>query len=540
MDTFGPALRDARERAGWTQARLAGAAGISIHTLSAYERGRRAPVNDAVIRRLAASLGIEPTLLLRAAALGFDVSVAPEERVRMTDLQLQIERYPWPALMNNENLEVVGMNTSARTLAGLDIGALTEPGARHLLRLLLEDLGAHLSNREDVVRRLAAILKSDRVQPGGGPNGPRFMPAVVEWLGRIDPGIQAWLFGIWGTTPPWEYGNRLAFRAEWHTGDGAALAFNCLVTPWSNFLGVWAFDWLPADGPSWEWFHRRRGIHEPVQPIPWSARIEERRRAYGLTRRDVATLARVSESTVYQWERGTRRPTPAHLSALVQGMPMDGATAGLIAEGLTFDAVPSAAYRYLRGETIAGRPDLAALEVQEIDVGHIEGEIETHPWPCLVVDGAGVIACANRKAWWLLEHVSGTAPGQRPEMFALVGSKWFRDRCLDWASCVPVLLEFPARLLPRPPEPSAAARRFVDSQPGGRETIEEMERLRAGYDPEPASRAFSVLRWREGHVDLTFHCVVSPWNIWDPYVAIDLHPGDGVTWEWLAAQERQM
>ncbi|MBE0608612.1 MAG: helix-turn-helix transcriptional regulator [Dehalococcoidia bacterium] len=258
-----------------------------------------------------------------------------------------------------------------------------------------------------------------------------------------------------------------------------------------------------------------------------------------MTRKSVASLAGVSESTVYQWERGTRRPTPAHLAALVQGMPMDGATAGLIAEALGLDPVPAAAYRYLRGETIAGRPDLSSLEVREIDVWHIQGEIETHPWPCLVVDGAGVIACANRKVSWLLEHVSGSAPGQRPEMFALVGSKWFRERCLDWASCVPVLLEFPARLLPRPPEPSAAARHFVDSQPGGCATVEEMERLRAAYDPEPASRAFTVLKWREGQVDLTFYCVVSPWNIWDPYVAIDLHPGDGATWRWINASGRR-
>ncbi len=533
---LGTTLRAARRRAGLTQSQLASAAGISIHTLSAYELNRRAPATDAVIRRLATSLGIDPTPLLEAAAFAFDVSVAPEERVRMTGLQQQIERYPWPALMNNENLEVVGMNAPARTLAGLDIGTLTEPGARHLLRLLLDDLGMHLSNRDDVLRRLAAILKSDRVQPGGGPNGPRFMPAVAEWLGRIDPGLRLWLLGIWAATPAWEYGNRLAFRAEWQTVEGATLAFNCLVTPWSNFLGVWAFDWLPADGESWDWLRGQRQLVEPTDPMPWTTRLEERRHAYGLTRSEVAALAGVSEGTVYQWERGTRRPTPAHLSALVLGMPMDGATAGLIAEALGLDLVPSAAYRYLRGETIAGRPDLATMEVQEIDVGHIQGEIETHPWPCLVVDGDGVIACANRKASWLLGHVSGSAPGQRLEMFALVGSKWFRERCVDWASCVPVLLEFPGRLLPRPPEPSAVARHFVDSQPGGEETIEEMARLRAAYAPEPASRAFTVVRWREGQVDLTFHCVVSPWNIWDPYVAIDLHPADGVAWEWLSAR----
>lgn len=525
-------------RAGTTRSQLASAAGISTHTLAAYELNRRTPTTDAMIRRLATGLGIDPVPLLEAAAFAFDVSVPPDERVRMAGLQVQIERYPWPSLMNNENLEVVGMNAPARTLAGLDISAVAEPGARHLLRLLLDELGTRLLNRDDVLRRLTAILKSDRVQPGGGPNGPRFMPAVVEWLGRIDPDVRIWLLGIWAATPAWEYGNRLAFRAEWQTGEGATLAFNCLVTPWSNFLGVWAFDWFPANGESWDWLRRLKQLREPDEPMPWTKRLEERRRAYGLTRSEVAALAGVSEGTVYQWERGTRKPTPAHLSALVLGMPMDGATAALIAEDLALDSAPSAAYRYLRGETIAGRPDLATLEVQEVDAGHIQGEIETHPWPCLVVDGAGVIACANRKASWLPEHVSGSAPGQPPEMFALVGSKRFRERCLDWAVCVPVLLEFPARLLPRKPEPSAAAVGAVAGQPGGEEAIEEMSRLCAAYAPEPASRAFTVLRWREGQIDLTFHCVVSPWNIWDSYVAIDLHPGDGATWRWIDANGR--
>jgi transcriptional regulator with XRE-family HTH domain len=51
----GTALRDARQRAGLTQAALAGRAGTSQATISAYESGRKDPSVETFSRLLAAT-----------------------------------------------------------------------------------------------------------------------------------------------------------------------------------------------------------------------------------------------------------------------------------------------------------------------------------------------------------------------------------------------------------------------------------------------------------------------------------------------------
>ena len=61
MDTAS-LIRNARERAGMTQAVLAERAGTSAPTISAYEHGARHPRADVLLRLLAAA-GVEPVLV---------------------------------------------------------------------------------------------------------------------------------------------------------------------------------------------------------------------------------------------------------------------------------------------------------------------------------------------------------------------------------------------------------------------------------------------------------------------------------------------
>jgi len=530
---FGEILKAERTRSGLTQAELASRAGLSVHAVSSYELGRRVPADEGTVRGLAAALGIDSGILLAVAHVGGDTGIPLAARTRMRDIEACVERYPWPCLVNNENIEVVAMNHAARHVAGVGIDDLVEPGARHLLRLILDVLGERLINRDEVLRRVAAILKSDRVDPSATSGNPRLLPAVMSWLASAPADVREYVFGIWATTPPWTYGNRLSFDADWCTSDGEALRFHCVVTPWNVFQGVWGFDWLPADGRTWEWLRARSGLTPDRRRPGWNNRLEERRLAYGLSRAELAGLSGVSESAVYQWERGTRRPTLANLATLVRGMVMDGATAGLIADDLGLEPIASAAYRYLHGEMVEGRPDLASLEVRDIDSAHIQGEIEAHAWPCVVVGASGQFVCANRQAAWLTGAALRVAPDEPATLLGLAGSAKFREQCLNWPAVAPVLLEYPAQVLPRRPEASEAVLEAVLAQPGGEAILSEIAVLTGEFEPEPPARSFVPLHWRAGDAELTFHCVISPWNLWDPFVAIDLHPADGVTWEWV-------
>ena len=56
--SFGERLRSAREKAEFTQAKLAEEAGITQGQVSAWERDRLTPVADTRLSRLAAALGV--------------------------------------------------------------------------------------------------------------------------------------------------------------------------------------------------------------------------------------------------------------------------------------------------------------------------------------------------------------------------------------------------------------------------------------------------------------------------------------------------
>lgn len=518
---FGAILRENRRKAGMSRAAVAAAAGISPHTVASYERGVRLPSDTAILRRLAEALGVVPDGLLEAAGMPAS-KVARTEIVRMGDLASLIESYPWPCLMNNENIEVVGTNAAARAVAGHDLARRGEPGDRHLLRLVLDPvLGTHLTNGDDVIRQLASIIKSDKADISGPAQGPRFNASVVAWLSGIDEDRRMRLFQIWSEAPGWGVGNRVSFSAQWQTDDGESLTFHCLVTPWSNLLGIWAFDWHPADARTWEWVEEHRPTAPPsAAPAPWHQYLAERRLAYGFTQKEFARAAGVSVDAVFAWEKGLRRPGYRNLANLVESASIDGATAAIVVEALGYEPVPSAAYRYLQGETIPQRPDLTTLDVVAIGEEEVSAAIERHPWPVIVVDRRLTIACANLAA--RRRFVPGDSDVElRPQLLAtFVLGPGFRSSCGNWSECAPAMLGFTSLLVGDANNHARAA--------GGEASLAVALR---DYEAPSGSRAYVPVVWRSGGVQETFHCVISPWNIWDSYVALDFFPADGQTWD---------
>lgn len=60
--TEGEALRELREKKGWTKKRLAEAAGIAPQTVTQIERGRYGP-STPTLYKLAGALGVEPHVI---------------------------------------------------------------------------------------------------------------------------------------------------------------------------------------------------------------------------------------------------------------------------------------------------------------------------------------------------------------------------------------------------------------------------------------------------------------------------------------------
>lgn len=68
--SFGRNLVEMRERKMWTQARLAGEAGVSPTTVSGIEGGRIGRPHFGTLRKLARALGVEPEELVSGARVG--------------------------------------------------------------------------------------------------------------------------------------------------------------------------------------------------------------------------------------------------------------------------------------------------------------------------------------------------------------------------------------------------------------------------------------------------------------------------------------
>jgi len=169
--SFGPHLKNLREAAGYTQDELATIAGLSVHGVSALERGERRRPHVETVRALCAALdltGAARDALLRSAR-------APAERAPFDDLGGASLPIPPTALL--------GRDTEMRTLRawladpGIRLITLTGPGGAGKTRLALEL--AHANVAERPVRVAFVPLATTR--------NPAFVAsAIAEVLGLSD------------------------------------------------------------------------------------------------------------------------------------------------------------------------------------------------------------------------------------------------------------------------------------------------------------------------------------------------------------------
>ena len=130
--SFGAQLKGLREAAGYTQEKLAAIAGLSVHGVSALERGERRRPHVETVRALSSALDLTGTArdaLLRSARAPADHAAVDE----LTSVSLPL---PLTALL--------GRDTDLQTLRdwladpALRLMTLTGPGGAGKTRLALE------------------------------------------------------------------------------------------------------------------------------------------------------------------------------------------------------------------------------------------------------------------------------------------------------------------------------------------------------------------------------------------------------------------
>lgn len=577
MDDFPALFSAARVRSELTQAELAAKIGVSSATIASWESGRRVPSGSARGRDWRQVI-IEACDVIRANAdelnamlEALEFSPVPPERVAplldrrkpLAVIRDECRSYPWVSLAMNEDFEVVAWNEAANDLSELDFATdLAAPGERNLLRMALSrHYREKLVNWEEVIGIMVAMWKTAKTDLFSQETTPYFRNLFDFVITNHQAELQM-LLTLWNETAPFVEGQSGEWQAQWRTSDGTALLFNNRLSAWSEFDGVSAFDWQPANAETWEWMEaRRRGREaaaertdaETEQPEAASAREIFRfgREKNGFSRRALAQRAGVSEQLVYAYERGTKSLSRERLIQIAASMVLDQASLNAILQASGFEPEPSKMMDYILGYDVSASPRfVGAPERRHWTPDTIQTKLAEYAWPALVVgDHCDLLAMNDVAGRVLGVEFSKLPAGPARNLMAIVTDAPFRAVVQNWAEAVTNVL--PGYLEPyiAPPGsevPGAKADedvqrviRYVgDREKAAGRTGDPLHELLAAWRGKPkrrlTARVSFVLDCLHDGQALRFNAIIRPWNaMLDPYWAIELHPADAATWRAL-------
>jgi transcriptional regulator with XRE-family HTH domain len=374
--------------------------------------------------------------------------------------------------------------------------------------------------------------------------------------------------------PAYEEEHRVWFRPEWRVSDGTVLRFNTVITSWSDYNAAFAMDWHPADGSTWDWLNRTAPTPAMLPPSPdvgipnvtddahrpendavgapgtWFELLRAAREGAGMTRFDLAEATGISPKTVEKYEFGaSRRPRREIILRFTHALDLDGTLTNVILTRARLDPEPSdwallVARRHPRTSArFRTHPDVNLRILR----ANIPSHINAHAWPCVVVDESCDIAHWNPPFAGLLgpagmDELRG--PGRR-NLVRFVLGHWLQERVVNWEEVAAALLPASLRArtgghghrsVPRGIRSSLDDARRQD--PTLPERLSEM--WRTAPPPLVTSHVAVPLLWRtiSGPV-LAFNCIVAPWTAVSGTWAIDWHPADAATWEWIERAHHQ-
>jgi len=551
-EDLGQIIARLRKDAGMSQRELADASGFSADAIASWEAGRRRPRGTATIDALATGLGCgdaNRALLHERSgtalpARGLARSLE-RRQLPLRDMAWWIARYPWPCLIQNDRHELLAWNAAANRVAETDLATmLPTPEQRNLLwmAILPHFRDVRLTNWNTIIGRLMSFYKLGGLTLSG--DGPPWLTSLIEAVLHDHPDVLGRLLELWQTSPPWVDGERNVHRVEWRVQGQIDLAFDFVSRIWSAHDGIFVMDWHPANAATWEWLEGQppalpeaTAFVEQVRPL--HDELLQRRRALGISRKGLAASTGVSASSVAAYEHGYRRPRRPSLMKLARGLSLSAEVTNAMLREIGEPTVASDYASWLAGR---GRDEPMTTPIDQLPprgVTHsaFSKDLAGLPFPvlaanesCEIIDGN---AAAKRIIDWERWPARDDRPG--PHILDVILSDAFRDECLNWDDLV-------RGIVPVELEPLVLGRTGVDHKTHLSEIVRAMSpetraALREAFaatnrDDAPRVGTLLELRGPRGRL-LRFHCMVDPWNSFDPIWAIDLHPADSATWRWL-------
>ena len=548
-DAFAKALRGLRAGANLTQQVLADRAGLAVSTVQSYEQGRRLP-DSTIFPRLTRALELRPeqedelrrAIGLRPAPSGLE-AVLRRVRAPAETLWDEVQESPWVTLVLNERREIVAWNALANRTSDRDLGELDQ-FHRSVFRMAATDhYERHLLNWDQLLGRLIALFKlegSDMTQ--GQAN--EFVQAVVDSINREDPRFLPRIFNLYLNAPPWDEFSRNLHTIRWRLDDGTDLHFQGAFADWSQYDGLWAFDWHAADAPTAEWVNarlREPGWESAPPPRPsFAEALADYRRNSLLSRSKLAELSGLSAGAIAAYESGQRSPGREAILALCRSLNIDAYATNRFLREEGFEEEPGDWARWLAGETpmtiYRNRSALRPLGAQAFFK-----QADKLPFPSVILDNGCHALHANPLARRLVDFGAFPRLGGRPapHLLQLMVSDHFLSAIQNWEEVAGVFL--PGRL--QNPilgsESEASTSTLVSLGRELRATNREgLDRMAAVWT---ASEGFTSLRRPGVRVrwctpagdELVFNCTASGISPADPYKSLDFYPADAATFAWL-------
>ncbi|MBE0611168.1 MAG: helix-turn-helix transcriptional regulator, partial [Dehalococcoidia bacterium] len=384
---------------------------------------------------------------LRPAAAGLETALQ-KARAPADSLWDEVQESPWVAMVLNERREIVAWNRLANRTSDRDLGTLGQFHRSIFRMAATEHYDRHLLNWDELIGRLIAVFKTEGNDITSG-DSDLFVQAIIESIGREDSRFLPRVFALYLNAEPWDETWRNIHPVRWRLDDGTSLCFRAAFADWSQYDGLWAFDWHAADAATAEWVNDRLGepgwaSERPTTP-PFSEAIGEYRSRARLSRARLGELAGVSTATIAAYESGARSPSREAILAVCRALYVDAYAINRFLREAGHEEEPGDWARWICGE----KPETIYRDhtpLRPVGSRAIFGETDRLPFPSLILDNGCHVVHANPTARRLVDlrahRPIGSRPG--PHLLQLMVSDQLQESIGNWEEAAGVFL--PGRL----------------------------------------------------------------------------------------------
>lgn len=259
----------------------------------------------------------------------------------------------------------------------------------------------------------------------------------------------------------------------------------------------------------------------------WRHKLRAARQKVGISQREVAERAGVSQESIRAYETGRRRPTRERLTVILQALDATAYDANEILEAAGFSSSPTL---------------FPADEYPNyyFTIDELQAEVELVGWPEFVLDDSNQVVAANAaaQALWGIDfaHERATKTRAQLTLLGVASQRKFADRIVNWDECVAVMAAIfkgrpvsPASLDEPDPYFSEILQEFAEGDPAF------LARLIGIWVATPAREAkvrwsYRVV-WRDEEFgEMRFHSLVSMASDPDGLGFNDWQPMDAESW----------